>query len=388
MAKDRWVVGEYRGLDGLRAVEADWRRLYDQMPHPAMRHSFEAFSVFLDTVCPAPDKVRFVTLSDGERVRAIMPIEERSEPGLGVALRVWGVPWNNQWRPNDVIALEDDAREALLSAAVQYLRRQPRRPAILVIGPSSDESVLWRQLDRFGRTQFSFNDGAEYVMPANRSCEEFISSLSSKFRTQIRKAIQRFEALPGATYVRAVDPRDVEVEFEHLLCVEGSGWKGERGTAINQHPEVEAFYRGLTERLVDDGHCEINALHAEGKCIAAELCIQTRRHVDRPKGGYDEEYAFCAPGKLVTHKGLEWSCEDPSIDVLSSGSDAPWLQAWHPIPKELRRAYVSLRPVSGRLVLALLRFRYGPLRRLVRTARQRRAGSRRHTQPKRGRDAG
>ena len=389
MSNVRWAVEEHQGPDGLKSIEADWRRLYAEMSHPATWHSYEAYSVYIETLCPAPDTSRCLTLSDGARVRAIMPLEERSEPGFGIPLRVWGVPWHNHWRPTDVIGPEDEARRALLPTAVEHLRRQPGRPAVLVVGPISDCSVLWAGLDASGAgRQFSFNDGAEYVVPTDRPVEEFLSGLGSKSRSQLRKAAKQFEALPDATYVRAAGTDEVAEEFEHFLAVEASGWKGARGTAIQQHPELTAFYRGLTERLTTDGHCEIHSLHAGGRCIAAEFCVYTRGRVDRPRAGYDEAFSNIAPGRLVTHKGLEWSCEDPDVDIVSEGSDAPWLRQWHPVSRGLRRAYVSLRPASGPALVALLRFRYGPLRRAVRAYKARQTQREDRTHSRHGRDAG
>jgi len=371
------------------AVEADWRALYAAMPQPALWHSFEAYTVYIDHLCPSPERFLCLALSDGQRTRAILPLEERTEPGLGVRIRVLGMPWNGAWRPTDAIGPEDDARAALLPAVIDYLRKRPGRPGILVLGQTWDGSALWeglRQLPSSG--WLAFADGAEFVIPTHRSFADFEAGLSQNSRKKLHKAARAFEALSDAAYVCTASPDDLAEEFEHFLDVEGSGWKAERGSAVKQHPELVAFYRGLIERMRLDGRVEFHALHAEGRCIASDFCVVTRNECAALKGGYIESYSHLTPGRLLTHKGIEWCCDDPAIDAVSEVSNAPWLLMWRPAENGLTRAYVSLSPVRGRLLLVALRFRYGPLRRMVRSYKAWRAGRKDGSAKDRGRDAG
>lgn len=375
VATGGWNIAEHRGPDGLRAVEADWRRLFGEMTHPATWHSYEAYSAYFDHLCPSPDHCRFLALSDGERVRAILPLEERMDRSLGVALRVWGLTWSEVWRPTDVIGPEDEARAALLPAAIEYLRRQPDRPALLVIGQTAKDSMLW---SGFGSKAvapvFIFDDGAEYLFPTDVTAEEFLGRLSSRTRKRIKSLTRKCEELPGARYVTALDPDALAEEFERFLEVEASGWKAENGSAITQHPERVAYYRALMERLDRDGRCRISSLYADGRCVASEYVVRLNRRVDGLKNGYLEEYAKVAPGIVLTHRSLMAAVNNGEIDLVSGVGDAEWLVRWHPERNDLVRAYVGLRP-SARLLLPLLRLRYGPARRLVRRASGRAADS-------------
>lgn len=354
-----------------------------------MWHSHEAYTVYIDHLCPLPERFMCLALSDGERVRAILPVEERSEPGFGVPLRVWGMPWRSAWRPTDAIGPEDDARRALLPAAIAYMRKRPGRPGILVLGQTWDGSVLWEGLDEVSASSwFAFPDGAEFVLSADMTFEAFEARLSGKSRKLLHKAAREFETLPDAAYVCVDSPDELAEEFERFLEVEASGWKAERGSAIKQHADLVAFYRGLMERLSLDGGCEIHSLHADGKCVASDFCVRTRGELAALKGGYDEAYAHVAPGRLLTHKGLEWACEDPDLNIVSEVSNAPWLRMWHPTSNDMRRGYVSLRPVSGMALLAALRLRYGPARRLVRAYKAWQLDREDKTKTRRGRDAG
>lgn len=381
---------EYRGSEGLAALEADWRRLYFEMPSAALWHSYEAYAAYLERLCPEPASFRCFALSDGERVRAILPFEERLDLGLRFPLRVWGMPWRQQegWPTTDAIGPEDDARRALLPAVIRHLRREPDRPAMLVLGRTPDASALWDGLAALPRsTWFAFADGGESVMPTDMSVEAFMARMKSKSRNSLRKAARDFEALEGAEYVRAIGREALSVEYERFLNVEASGWKGSHGSAVKQQPELEAFYRDLLDRLSADGHCEIHSLHAEGRCIASALCVYTRRQCAVYKCGYDESYARVSPGRLNNQKTLERCCEDPSVDVVSEVGDAPWLHRWVPHTYPVQRAYVSVRPVPGTLLLPALRLRYGLVRKVTRKLKAWRRDRDDRTSGRRGLDA-
>ncbi|MDR3686530.1 MAG: GNAT family N-acetyltransferase [Coriobacteriia bacterium] len=362
---------EHRGRDGFISVEADWRRLYSEMPNPSMWHSFEANRAYLEHLCPSPEQFRCLALDDGTRVRAILPLEERIDRALGIPLRVWGLPCGEWWRISDAIGPDDDARELLLAEVLAHLRRDPHRPSLLVLGRLPESSGLWDAAGQLGpRDVFTFPDGAVYLIRTD-SFEGLMGRLSSAGRKKLRVAEQHFESLPGARYVSCKEPAELAEEFDHFLDVEASGWKGEQGTAVKSNPELEAFYRAMTQSMVEDGWCEIHSLHAEGRCIASEFCVFTGGQCDAPKAGYDEAYSRIMPGKLVLNLGLKACCEDPRIKYANEMSDAEWLDLWHPESDGLRVDYIALRPVSGMALLAGLRLRFGPIRRMVRAFRAR-----------------
>jgi hypothetical protein len=372
MVEPVWNLAEHEGREGFAALEADWRRLYADVPSTATRYSYEAFSVFLDNLCAAPDGIRYFALSDGERVRAILPIEERRERvfkqgRVGVLVRVWGMPWHEGWWITDAIGPEDDARRVLLPLVIDRLRKDPARPAVLVLGRMRDRSVLWDGIDGLPPwSRYDVPDGAEYFFTADVPVDEMLAGMSRKARSVLRAAARRFEALDGAEYRRTIDRDDALAEYEDFLEVEASGWKGSRGSAIRQFTSLNAYYRGLIEALSADGRVEIHSLHAEGRCIAASFCVYTRNKCEVFKSGYDESYARVSPGRLNNHVILERCFADPDVQIVSEISDAPWLLPWSPHANGIRRAYVSLRPVAGPLLMLALRIRFGPVRRVVR----------------------
>ncbi len=379
MPATRWTIVEHIGPKGLLALELDWRRLFLEMPDPAIWHSHEAHQAYLWSLCPDPERFRCLALCDEQRVRAILPLEERFdralyEGGRGVRMRVWGMPWRKEsWAITDAIGPEDDARRALLPEAIAFLRRHPDRPSILALGRTRETSGLWDGLARIAPSGwYSFADVNEFIVPTDMSAEEFESRLSRNSRQMLTRAARRYAALGDTRSVRAVAPDELADEYERFLEVEASGWKGAHGSAIRQSPGEKQFYGGLLHRISLDGRCEINSLYVNDTCISSGLWVFTGRQAVPLKIGYDESFAHASPGRLLTHIVLKECCENAGVDAVTMLGEAPWIRHWSPASVSLRRAFVALRPVSGSAYLAALRLRYGPIRHAMRVVRKRR----------------
>ena len=370
-ASTRWSIAEYGGRDALRRLETDWRRLSAAMDRRTAFHTFDANAAYLDHLMPAPERFRCLVLSDGHAARAICPLEHRIDRVLGVPLPVWGTPFGPHWPFSDVICPEDDARAALVPALARYLRRRAAGAPLLVLGPLPRRSVLWDGLAELGSPCYASHVPTRpFVFDCELPFDELMGRLSKHFRKQLRNYGNRLRALPGVRFESAAGDEAASL-FEAFLTVEASGWKGTGGTgsAIRLDLSRLAFYRALAHDFGHGDGCEINALFAEDRCIAAELCIRAGESYAALKIGYDEDYARLSPGHLLHAHTLERCCQDPGIRRYDQLSDAGWLAAWRPDKTVLRQAYVPLGRWSGPPLAAALRLRFGPGRQAVRRLR-------------------
>jgi hypothetical protein len=369
-----WNIVEYRGRRGLEQLETDWRRLYAAMPLRTTFHAYDAHLAYVDHLMVAPEQLRCLVLDDGCQVRAICPLESRTDRALGAPIGVWGTPWHPHWPLSDIICPEDDARRAFIPTAADHLRCDPEGRSLLVLGPVPENSVIWeglRDLDTHGHC--AHREREPFVFDCERTFEELTSRLSKHFRKELKRCGKRLASLADVSYQTVTDGADYGPLFEAFLEVEGSGWKGEAGTrsAIRLHPEYVAFYRRLAANLGAGDACEINALFAEGRCIAGEFCMRTGEEYAALKIGYDERYARLSPGHLLGARTLERSCSNPQIKRFNQLSDAEWLRVWRADTIATRQAHVAIGGLSGRPLVAALRFRYGPGRRVARRLRHR-----------------
>ena len=368
-------IVEYRGRAGLRELEADWRRLSSELPQRTRCHAYEAQAAYLDHLCVHPDKVRYLAFTDGDRVRAICPLEARTETSLKLPIPAWGLPFHPHWGVSDVLCPDDDIRRILVAAITAHLRRRPEGRPLLVLGPMPEGSSLWEGLLSFGeRLWASCESDPSSHFDCEKTHDELLSRLSKHFRRNVRSHCNKVLKLGDARFVTASEPEKLAAELESFLTVEASGWKGAAGaaSAIRLDPELTAFYRDLVRNLRgDDDHCEINSLYVGDACIASQFCVRTGGDYAILKIGYDEAYAKLGPGQVLMDATLRRCCEHPGIRRLDLGSWGPWQQDWHTEVQCMRQAHVAIRPVLGPPLVALVRFRFGRGRELFRWSRDR-----------------
>jgi hypothetical protein len=357
-----WRVVEHRGRAAFEALEDDWRRLYEDMHLHTCFQAWEAHVAYFDLLMAEPGRFRCFALTDGRRVRAICPLEARTDTVLGPSVPVWAVPYHPHMLVADVICPTDHARRVLLPALVESLRREPENGRLLVVGPLPTDSVIWDGLRRLTPEQYCAHQSAPAdVFDCEQPFDELIGRLTKHFRRNLRSHRNRLSSLAGVRFVSATEGDDLATEFEAFLGVEASGWKGPlgRGSAIGLHPELASFYQRLTTELAGHDQCEINSLYADGHCIASQFCVLNGEQYSILKIGYNEDYARIGPGLLLLEHTLERCCNDPTIKRMSLVTDGTWQRDWHPDVVGMRQAYLDLDRLSGLPLVPLLHLRFG-----------------------------
>ena len=364
-----WRIVEHRGLDGLSALESDWRRLTAALPDPAAHHLFEVQRAWAACLRADAD-LRYLALTDGEQVRAICPVQAGRQRVLGVPTGVWTLTLGRPDFLQDVLCPPGEAERVLLPLAASHLQRAGSARA-LVMGRVLARSAAWRCLASVGRLRRS----ATLTEPCDEfDCRESFETLrgrlSRNFRGNLRKARNKLAALAGVEFANVAAPVSREAAFETFLALEESGWKGGLGTrtALRFSDRLVAFYRAIAALPA----CEFNCVSAEGRCIASQLCVRTGGEYMVVKIAYDQQYERVAPGQLLMEWVLERCCRDPGVERLSLVTGSSWHADWRPIPTPAYWACVGLGP-GGPLVSGLhrLRFRVGPtLHRLLALGRR------------------
>ncbi len=398
MTTPYWRIIESRGRRGLEDLEADWRRLYARMPLRTSFLSYEACLAHVDTYMQDPDELRCLALTDGRQVRGICLLEpsitgmldfegkcrallrlpprdlsaRRSRRGgrRSGLHQVWGVLWQWHSRQADVLCADDEARRAFIPLLAAHLRRAPEGRPLLVVGPAPADSALWDGFRRLPRHSYHL-ERRESVnsLPCTRPFDEVKASLPRRFRQDLNRASRRLAQLQDVHLQTYTAADGLDTVLDDFLAVEASGWKGASGakSAIVCDARSLAFVRALTRDLRHpDDSCEIDALYAEGRCIAASLGTRTGATYSALKIGYDEAYRRVSPGQIVVEHAVERCCADPAIERLDMVSDASWVRGWRPdlIPLQIGYVVIARWPAYA-LVAGLLRLRVGLGRRIA-----------------------
>ena len=373
-ASPNWDIIEFRGRAGLLELEADWRRLYAAMPMRNSQHIFESHLAYLDHVARRPDEIRCLALRERGEVRAICLLQPRTDRILGPPVQVWQLPDVPLMRLRDIICPEDDARRAFIPLLVDYLRERPDGCRLVDLGPLPENSVLWEGLERVGAGMYCTEKvEGMHVVDCTKPYEEFVARLSGHFRADLRRLRRKLDRLADVQFVTVTDATHLDAAYDTLLDLESSGWKGAAaGSSIQSMRGWPAFFRSLLSISSDGDRCEIHALYADGRCIASLLGVLTGGEYDSLKTCYDEDYSPMGPSLQLLAYAVERCCQDPQVVCMNWLNEWDWQLRWRPDSVAMQHTYIAIGRWSAVPLVALLRLRFGYVRRLRRWLRRER----------------
>jgi CelD/BcsL family acetyltransferase involved in cellulose biosynthesis len=160
-------------------------------------------------------------------------------------------------------------------------------------------------------------------LDARRDADELLrEALGSKKLKELRRQRNRLAEHGAVRFDVARTPEAVSAGIETFLALEASGWKGKRGTALQQDEGDADFVRRATRGLAQSRQCEIATLYAGDTPVAAAIVL---RHQDRAfyfKLGVDEHFAKFSPGVQLTLDLTRHLCADAVLVTADSTASA------------------------------------------------------------------
>ncbi len=291
------AVDEIQSLDAMEGLARDWDALLERsrdrhlsVTRPWLRAWWQSFGTGA--------RLRLLAVRDGSRLVGVAPLLSRRGVESGIPCRVVRflsnrfVPWC------DFVTDPDLPRAAVLGAAFGHLGRAPERPDLVSLrNIPRDSGTIDALGSAVGKSALAFSvvtPRRSPVVPIDGTWEDYLASLSSRFRKTASRALRTFaEAGIRLETVRG-GARSAEI-IEEGLRLEAAGWKGENGSAILDNPGVAAFHRSLAAL---PGACQY-VLWQEGAMIAWDLCVYEDGACYALKTAYDESRAKVAPGVLI-----------------------------------------------------------------------------------------
>jgi CelD/BcsL family acetyltransferase involved in cellulose biosynthesis len=219
-------------------------------------------------------------------------------------------------------------RDAPMEAATRLLQRAREAGAHALVlndvaldGPAM--TALNQALNRDGLQPKILSSYIRASLDATQDGETLLhEALGTKKLKELRRQRHRLEEHGAVTFDVARRPGEIEPALETFLQLEASGWKGKRGTALNQHAGDKTFIRRAVASLAETAQCEIITLRAGATSVAAGIVL---RHQDRAfffKLGIDERFAKYSPGVQLTLDLTRHLCADPAIASADSTASA------------------------------------------------------------------
>ena len=347
------------GRDSFVQLEKSWNDALGKGPRdePMLRH--EWVRAFIENFAPGATLRTFVARA-GKEIAAAVPLietQERNADTCFVPMTTWSIPVNDhsqrggvllgrRWQEGldsiwqtlqgqswDRLRLRDlpegagewelrmKAEAAGMPCGLWVSLRSPylRLPEASGVRPQASGQKPEKQKQK-----------VEKLPTSDVRFEQVEAALDGKFRQNLRRRRRRLAEQGEVKYV-LLDGKDQKALDEGLadfFTIEGSGWKGEGGTAIAQRPELVGFYTQIARDAAKRGALALGFLELAGKRIAAHLSIiQSGRHF-LLKLGYDESLHEFSPGQQLVADAIRDACARGLVEFDFLGPCMEWKLDW------------------------------------------------------------
>jgi CelD/BcsL family acetyltransferase involved in cellulose biosynthesis len=106
-------------------------------------------------------------------------------------------------------------------------------------------------------------------------------------------------------HVHIVEPDRMVDAVDRYAALEGAGWKGRNGTAVDATPAQHQFYRDLLRRAAANGHALVCELWFGDTLAASRLILRQNGMYVMLKTSYDERFSDYSPGRLLLRSVIE-----------------------------------------------------------------------------------
>jgi CelD/BcsL family acetyltransferase involved in cellulose biosynthesis len=249
------------------------------------------------------------------------------------------------------LLFQDEAALTTLCAGLVSLRR----PLVLQRVPAAGPEI--RALKQAARGRGRLFDLPAASAPTVRIGTDFdtwSNGLSSRRRQDYRRARRKLEQ-QGAVSVDLLAPTPATVDSELALAmrIEASGWKQQRGSALQRNASLGAFFRSMARRFARRGELRICHLRVAGEAIATQICLEYGRRWWVLKIGYDEKWSAVSPGIQLMWDVMRHAFERRLESVELLGSAEEWLRIWTDEVREYRTLVFYPEGVRGLAALAV-----------------------------------
>jgi CelD/BcsL family acetyltransferase involved in cellulose biosynthesis len=141
--------------------------------------------------------------------------------------------------------------------------------------------------------------------PLPATWADYLASLSSNRRQQLRQRRRRFEKLEGARFRVCSDDGELDAVFARLADLHRRRWQSRTERHAFSTPAYMAFHGELVRALNARGRLRLFALEAEGEMIAVLYCMRFRDELLYFQGGFDPQRADVSPGQVLMGHAIE-----------------------------------------------------------------------------------
>lgn len=241
----------------------------------------------------------------------------------------------------------DDAAEEI---AQGILTGRPRRVSIAMLDPSDHRSraIIGSASAHSYRIEKRIVAAAP-VVKVTGEWQSYEAGLRTKLLSELRRRRRRLQER-GSLSLEVYDgTENLEGLLQEGFRVEGSGWKGERGTSINSQVATRSFYTEVARWASERGWLRLAFLRLDDTALAFDYSLERNGTHYLVKTGYEQGFRKFAPGMVMRHMMLARAFERGLETYDFLGEDYPWKREWSAAQQERMNLELFAPSLRGRL---------------------------------------
>ncbi len=306
---------------GLLALGPEWEGLVENALEENAYYHRGYCTALLTHIEKRPLKA--ITVWKNNTLIALMPfVADRLHwGGLMTVNKAWttdytttSIPLIDQYHIDDAVAALLDALSAPTSGSNLWLM-----PNMSIEGPVT--TALRAELSSRNLPSRSFDSFDRAVLVKRGTFEDHMKEhVSKKRRKDLRRNRKRLDELGEVTWTVHDHGAELDDAVDAFLRIEASGWKGERGTALDCTDATRAFAKQAFGSGNGEGITRADVLRLDGTPIAVNLTLISGDTGFTIKCAYDEAYKGQSAGLLLEEDMIRSVLEDDWIDRLDSSA--------------------------------------------------------------------
>ncbi len=166
-------------------------------------------------------------------------------------------------------------------------------------------------------------------VPINSDWETFYNSISARRRYDLRRARKRAEKNGNISIkIFCPDLKELDQYLDVAFQIEAAGWKGRKGSALLENKKLQRFFRAYSTLICRDKTLRLCFLYIGDDAVAMQIGLEHGNRFWVLKIGYDEKWAKCSPGVLLTMETVRYAFHNNLKAYEFLGSEEPWLSVW------------------------------------------------------------
>ncbi len=310
-------------LADLHEIEQEWHEIGYMFSTPFLQYDW-----FLSCAehFYKPSQIRVAVLSENKHISAIAPLAIVKRQNVNW-LETIGCSY--LYEPTGFLYENANALNTIIESLSQkgypldFGRIPAKHPLLKTKSLSADQNGLWILKTTANNCKLYLKEGWDKIW----------SGMSKSRKTDFRRLKRRAKAL-GGFHLEAISPSQDEFEllFDHVMKIEGAGWKVANQSALICNPTLAAFFRDYSRRMAVHKALLIFFLRLGDVRVATTLAVIHSNSLWILKIGFDESLRKLSPGLFLTMETIRYASDEGLTFYEFLGSEESWQHIWNVFP--------------------------------------------------------